>query len=277
MATRGNQAPAIRIHGHYEVCQSFKVFCEEAAMWVLIPAAMGSNPAHPRGAEVSQVRIEVQQTLSIYSGKSLRIARASGVAGQYEPDQGPALADDDVVYPHQWLYASATKDPIQEAVLDADWDTLVVAAPDDPPTPDGPLRADVLVYVVELEQWFDIVVPQQPDQVSFARRSVNLLEKRILAHLGHATTRVRSDAMRIIRCEGISDSTKGFAIPPMLKGNTLIADRSWYLASTDPTTYVGYTARWEPMLEPQHYLDALGAGGGAQHIRDVSDPVGSPN
>ena len=100
-------APMLRIHGHYDVCQPFKVYAEEAAMWVLIPAVMGSNPAHPRGAEISQVRVEVQQSLSIYYGKRVRLSRAAGVAGQFEPDQGPELADGNVVYPHQWLYAVA--------------------------------------------------------------------------------------------------------------------------------------------------------------------------
>ena len=49
------------------------------------------------------------------------------------------------------------------------------------------------------------------------------------------------------------------------------------IAAADPPTYVEYTPRWEPMLEPQHYLDAIGAGSGSQHSRDVDDSIVSPN
>ena len=127
---------------------------------------------------------------------------------------------------------------------------------------------------MELDQWQDIIVPHQTTDASYARRSVTLLKKCVLSHIGHTTTRAASSVMRVWRCEGIATSSKGYAIPPMLKGNTLIADRSWYIASYDPTTFVEYSPRWEPQIEPHHYLDALGSASAhdaGQHIRDVGD------
>ena len=174
----------------------------------------------------------------------------------------------------------AEGDRLQEAVADAAWNAMEVPAPDDPPTPEGPLRANVLVYIVELDQWQNIVVPHQTTDATYARRSVTLLKKCVLTHIGHSTTRAASSVMRIFRCEGLSASTKGYAIPPLLKGNALIADRSWYLASYDPTTYVEYSPRWEPQIEPHRYLDALGSindADASQHDRDVGDSVDSPN
>ena len=138
----------------------------------------------------------------------------------------------------------------------------------------------MLVYIVELDKWQDIVAPRQTADATYARRSVNLLKKCVLAHIGHSTTRAASSVMRIFRCAGIPTSKQGFAIPPMLMGNALIADRSWYLASYDPSTFVEYSPRWEPQIEPHHYLDALGsvdAAAAHQHSRDVGDAVDSPN
>ena len=46
------------------------------------------------------------------------------------------------------------------------------------------------------------------------------------------------------------------------------------------SVYVEYSPRWEPQIEPHHYLDALSSSNAAdasQHARDVGDSVDSPN
>ena len=61
MAGHGNMPPPVlRIMGAYDFVMPFKVYIEEAGLWAKINAVIGTNPAHPRGAEVTQIRNQVE-------------------------------------------------------------------------------------------------------------------------------------------------------------------------------------------------------------------------
>ena len=68
-------------------------------------------------------------------------------------------------------------------------------------------------------------------------------------------------------------------MPRMLKHNTYVAERSWYLVALDPIVFVDYAERFKGELNAQDWIDSVGGvlnPVDAQHQVDVVDAVRSP-
>ena len=80
------------------------VWLDELSVWAKIYVDVGTNPHHPTSAEASAVKKAVRSCFSCYYKSEVRVFKASGVRGQWEPDKGEERPDDYICDPIHWLF-----------------------------------------------------------------------------------------------------------------------------------------------------------------------------
>ena len=61
----------------------------------------------------------------------------------------------------------------------------------------------------------------------------------------------------------------------MLKANTYVAERSWYIVALDPITFVDYVPRLEAHLDAQDWINSIGGSASVADIQQAVDVVDS--